>query len=84
MPCAGSACESEAAACAAACAGRRCPAAAVGPPARLVPNRAQRGEYLKLSETGSKRPRSTVLLPAAAVKWVYSLIDYYIRETAAG
>ncbi|KIZ01506.1 Transcription factor Pur-alpha 1 [Monoraphidium neglectum] len=43
-----------------------------------------RGQYLKLSETGSKRPRSTVLLPASAVKWVYSLLDYYIRESAAG
>jgi hypothetical protein len=45
---------------------------------------AQRGVYLKLSETGSKRPRSTVLLPGSAIKWVYSLIDYYIRECAAG
>jgi hypothetical protein len=40
--------------------------------------------YLKLSETGSKRPRSTVLLPGSAIKWVYSLIDFYIRECAAG
>ncbi|KAI8465299.1 MAG: hypothetical protein J3K34DRAFT_525467 [Monoraphidium minutum] len=43
-----------------------------------------RGQYLKLSETGSKRPRSTVLLPGSAVKWVYSLLDFYIRECAAG
>jgi hypothetical protein len=44
----------------------------------------QRGRYLKLSETGSKRPRSTVLLPGAGIKWVHSLIDYYIGECAAG
>lgn len=43
-----------------------------------------RGRYLKLSETGSKRPRSTVLLPGAGIKWVHSLIDYYIGECAAG
>ena len=44
----------------------------------------QRGPYLKLSETGAKRPRSTVLLPGTAVKWVYSLLDFYIRELTAG
>ncbi|GBF95090.1 transcription factor [Raphidocelis subcapitata] len=43
-----------------------------------------RGRYLKLSETGSKRLRSTVLLPGPGIKWVYSLIDYYIGECAAG
>jgi len=44
----------------------------------------QRGPYLKLSETGSKRPRSTVLLPGSAIKWVHSLVDYYITECSAG
>lgn len=41
----------------------------------------QRGLYLKLSETGGKqRPRSTVLLPATAAPWLYSLLDFYVKE----
>ncbi|GBF96828.1 hypothetical protein Rsub_09684 [Raphidocelis subcapitata] len=43
-----------------------------------------RGQYLKLSETGGRRPRSTVLLPGSAVDWLHSLLDYYIAEVAAG
>jgi hypothetical protein len=37
-----------------------------------------------VSETTAKRPRSTLVLPGAAVGWVGSLLDYYIQETVAG
>lgn len=52
--------------------------------ARTHTRATQRGHYLKLSETGAKRLRSTVLLPGPAVKWLYSLLEYYVRECAAG
>lgn len=44
----------------------------------------QRGAYLKLSETGGRRPRSTVLLPAGAAPWLHALVDFYAAETRAG
>lgn len=44
--------------------------------------RAQRGTFLKLSEKGSNRPRSNIIIPAAGIQWFVRLIDYYIAGAA--
>ncbi len=41
-----------------------------------------RGRYLKLSEKGFNRPRSTIIVPQLGLTWFVKLFDYYL--TAAG
>lgn len=40
-----------------------------------------RGRYLKLSEKGANRPRSTLILPVAGLSWFIKLFDYYLQQS---
>lgn len=39
-----------------------------------------RGRYVKLSEKGANRPRSTVVVPASGLGWFAKLFDYYLQD----
>ena len=43
-----------------------------------------RGKYLKVSERGINRERSTVVVPAAGVSWFEALLSYYTDGAEEG
>jgi len=41
-----------------------------------------RGRYLKISEKGQNRERSTIIVPSAGIKWFVELFHYYSGGTS--
>lgn len=42
-----------------------------------------RGKYIKISERGINRERSTIVVPPAGVEWFMALLTYFIEGRPA-
>ena len=43
-----------------------------------------RGRYLKISEKGNNRERSTIIVPSSGIPWFVELFHYYAGASADG